>query len=102
MPQQALETIPKIPTQPMQLFDGSRIFFHAPQYQWHTQGAKELATIDEEAREHIISINGLLDHFGHRTKQREELLWARAKEVATRNQVARLVEPLDHWIFDLE
>ena len=61
-----------------------------------------MASIDQEAREHIILITGLLDHFGCRTKQQEELLWARAKEAATGNQVAHLVESLDQRISQLE
>ena len=39
IPQAALEVIPGQPTMPRQpfpLFDGSRIFVHAPQYHWHT------------------------------------------------------------------
>ena len=61
-----------------------------------------MAGIDQEVREHIISMAGLLDCFGRRTKQQEELLWARAEEAAMGNEVVRLVLPLDRRISHLE
>ena len=38
--------------------------------------------VDQEAKERIVSITGLLDRFGHHIEQREEKLWARAKHAA--------------------
>ena len=72
VPQAAIEVFPK---QHFQLFDGSRIFVHAPQYHWHAVVAEGLAVVDQEARERIVSITDLLDRFCHRTNLHEEELW---------------------------
>ena len=54
--------------------------------------------IDQESREHIVSITDLLDRFHHGTQHREELLWDYAKQEAIRNQVVHLVETLDDCV----
>ena len=50
--------------QPVQLFDGLRVFVHAPQYHWHAVVAESVQTVDREVRERIVSIADLLDYFG--------------------------------------
>ena len=102
VPQQVMDTVLIVLIQPVQLFDGSHIFVHASQYHWHDEGMGDMRAIDQEAREHIVSIAELLDCFGHQTKQTEEFLWAHAEQAATGNQAVRLVEPLDERISKLE
>ena len=78
VPQAALEAIlgqPTPPRQPFPLFDGSKIFVHAPQYHWHVAATEGVTLVDQEAREHIVSIADLLDHCGRQTELREEQLW---------------------------
>ena len=85
VPQAALEAIPGKPTplgQHFLLFDGLRIFVHTPPYHWHAATTEGVASVDQEARECIVLIADLLDHFGHRTKLREEELWARFERSA--------------------
>ena len=55
---------------------------HAPQYHWHVATAEGALVVDQEARERIVSIADLLDHFGYQTKLREEELWARSELAA--------------------
>ena len=43
---QAIPTQPTMPKQPIQVFDGSRIFERAPQYHWHAPVAKGAAAVD--------------------------------------------------------
>ena len=69
--QQAMDNILALRAQPFQLFDSLQIFVHATQYHWHVKGVGDTRDIDQEVREHIISVTSLLDHFGHQTKQRE-------------------------------
>ena len=105
VPQAALEAIPGQPTpprQPFELFDSSRIFVHAPQYHWHAIAAEGAAVLEQEAREHIVSIADLLDHFGHQTELREEELWAHFESSTEGSQVVRLVEPMDVRLTGLE
>ena len=75
---------------------------HAPQCHWHAAIAEGFSVVAQEAREHIVSILGLLNRFGHRTEQREEELWAHAERVAKGSYVVRLVEPLDERLMRLE
>ena len=75
---------------------------HVPQYHWHAAATEGTSVVDQEAREHIVSIADLLDHFGHRTELREEELWACSKLAAEVSQVIRLVEPLDEHLKQLE
>ena len=58
--------------------------------------------IGKEARELIVLIANLLDHFGHHTEQREELLWACALQATIGNKVVRLVESLDEHVSKVE
>ena len=62
---------------------------------WHAVATKGVAMVGQEARECIVSIANLLDHFRRRTKLHEEELWAHSKRSAEGFQVVRLVEP---WI----
>ena len=76
----ALEAIPAQPKrarQPVQLFDGSRSFVHAPQYHWHVVAAEGVQAVDQEARDKIVSIADLLDRFGHQIELQEEELCTR-------------------------
>ena len=84
------------------LFDGSRIFVHAPQFHWHAAATEGIPAVDQEARDRLVSIADLLDRFGRRTELREEELWARAERTAEGSQVVRLVEPLKEKIMQLE
>ena len=104
-PQLMMQTIPiqpQAPEQPIQLFDGSRIFVHAPQFHWHAAATEGIPAVDQEARDRLVSIADLLDRFGRRTELREEELWARAERTAEGSQVVRLVEPLKEKIMQLE
>ena len=105
VPQTVLETIPVQPTpprQPIPLFDGPRIFLHSPQYHWHAAAAEGGSAVDQEARERIVSLADLLDHFGRRTKLREEELWARSERLEESSQMMRLVEPMEARLATLE
>ena len=86
----------------MHLFDGSHVFVHAPLYHWHATTAKGEMVVDQEVREHVVSITSLLDRFDHYTKQREEELWAWPKGATKGSQMVRLVEPLNECIMRLE
>ena len=53
-PQLMMHAIPvqsQSPEQPIQLFDGSRIFVHAPQFHWHVARMEGIPVVDQEARE---------------------------------------------------
>ena len=50
---------------------------------------------DEEARECIVSIADLLDHFGRQIELCEEELWACFERSVEGSQVVRLVELLE-------
>ena len=54
-----------------------------------------MTAVDQEARQRIVLIANLLDHFGRRTELREEELWARSKCLVEGSQVMRLIEPMD-------
>ena len=63
-PQLTMQTIPvqpQTPEQPIQLFDGSRIFVHAPQFHWHAAATEGIPVVDQEARDRLVSIAVLLD-----------------------------------------
>ena len=49
------------------------------------QGVGDMKMIDQKTMEYIISIVDMLDYFGRQIEQREEPLWARAKEAARRD-----------------
>ena len=51
-------------------FQGPRIFVHAPRYEWHPE--VYVQGLDEEARQRIMAIEGLLHRFGVRTKAQEQ------------------------------
>ena len=53
---------------------GAFIFAHAPQYHWHASGT---GGIDEEAREHLVALEALVDRFGCQTENHEEVLASR-------------------------
>ena len=68
VPQMALEAIPAQSAplgQAVPLFDGLKIFVHAPQYHWHVAISEGVQAVDQEVKEHIVSIANLLDRFGH-------------------------------------
>ena len=46
VPQHSLDAVPILHMQPIQLFNGMRIFVHAPQYHWHMEGAGDALSID--------------------------------------------------------
>ena len=54
-----------------------------------------MTSVDQEARERIVSIADLLDHFGRQTELHEEELCARSEHLDEGSQVMRLVEPMD-------
>ena len=93
---------PQALEQPIQLFDGSRIFVHAPQFHWHAAATEGIPAVDQEARDHLVSIADLLDQFGRRTELQEEEVWARSEHTAEGSEVVRLVEPLKDKIMQLE
>lgn len=67
-----VDIIPTTLVQPTQLFDGYRIFIHAPKYHWRvTEGSGVVAT-EQEARGRIVALANLLGRFGHRIEAREE------------------------------
>ena len=105
VPQAALEAIPvqtTLPEQSIPLFDGSRIFLHAPQYHWHVAVAEGVPAVDQEVRERIVSLADLLDHFGRRTELREEELWARSERFEERSQMMRSVESMEARLVAVE
>ena len=58
--------------------------------------------LDQEARERIVSIVDLLDHFGHRIELQKEKLWVCSEWLAGESQVVRLVELLEVRLAALE
>ena len=60
-----------------------------------------MTSVDQEARESIVSIADLLDHFCHRIELHEEELWARFERSTEGSWVVRLVESLDVQITSL-
>ena len=53
---------------------GACIFVRAPQYHWHTSGT---GGIDQEARERLVALEALVNHFGRQTEDHEEVLASR-------------------------
>ena len=47
-------------------FQGPRIYVHAPRYEWHLEVCVQ--GLDEEARQRIVVIEGLLHRFGVKTE----------------------------------
>ena len=47
-------------------FQGPQISVHAPRYEWHLE--VDVQGLDEEARQRIMAIEGLLHRFGVRTE----------------------------------
>ena len=80
---------------------GARIFIHAPQYHWHTSG---IDGIDQEARERLVALEALVNHFGRQTEQWEEQLANRMDtEGAIRAQgQAEFEEFRATWIEEIE
>ena len=61
-PQLTLQTIPmqpQVPKRPILLFDGSRIFVHAPQFHWHAAATEGIPAVDQDVRDHLVSIADL-------------------------------------------
>ena len=105
VPQATLEAIPMQPTppgQPFPLFDGHRIFLHSPQYHRHAAAAEGGSAVDQEPREHIVSLADLLDRFGRRTELREKELWGHSERLEERSQMLRLMEPMEARLANLE
>ena len=80
-----------------ELFDGQRIFVHAPQYHWHVQGA---AGVDEEARQQVVALAEQVYQFGHRTEAREMELWGRMQNVMNASGVHQTVAQLEQTMKD--
>lgn len=97
-----VDVMPNMPTQPIQLFDGRQLFINAPQYYWHVTESIGGISIDQEARERIISLADLLDRFGHRTNSREEELWACTDYMAIATQVVEFHKPSEKRVSQLE
>ena len=84
------------------MFDSSRIFVHALQYHWHAVVAEGVTLVDQEARELIVLIADLLDHFRHLTKLYEEELWAHSQHLAEGSRVIHLLEPMEARLANLQ
>ena len=51
-------------------FQGPRIFVHKPRYDWHLE--VHVQGLDEEVRQWVVAMEGLLHRFGVRTEAREQ------------------------------
>ena len=50
---------------------GAHIFVYVPYHHWHTSGT---GGIDQEAREHLVALEALVNCFGRQIEDREEVL----------------------------
>ena len=64
--------------------------------------AEGVIAVDQEARERIVLLTVLLDHFGRWTELCEEELWACSEHLAEISQIVRLVEPMEARLANLE